>query len=143
MVAAAAMLLDLDAFIIMPNHVHRKIILADESERRHAIPEIVRGFKTSPRAVSMNVPAGAVSCGNVAITSTSFAMRRRWIAFALTSRIILRGGRMTRRTSHERCLAKQGGFETRPYNVFRFAPCVTRYAPPCVPASPAKGPARD
>ena len=30
----------------MPNHVHRIIILADLSERRHAIPEIVRGFKT-------------------------------------------------------------------------------------------------
>ena len=30
----------------MPNHVHGIIILADESERRHAIPEIVRGFKT-------------------------------------------------------------------------------------------------
>jgi REP element-mobilizing transposase RayT len=30
----------------MPNHVHGIIILADQSERRHAIPEIVRGFKT-------------------------------------------------------------------------------------------------
>src|SRR3979409_1921774 len=38
--------IDLDAFIVMPNHVHGIIILADESERRHAIPEIVRGFKT-------------------------------------------------------------------------------------------------
>ena len=37
---------DLDAFIVMPNHVHGIIILADESARRHAIPEIVRGFKT-------------------------------------------------------------------------------------------------
>ena len=36
----------LDAFIVMPNHVHGIIILAHESERRHAIPEIVRGFKT-------------------------------------------------------------------------------------------------
>jgi hypothetical protein len=41
--------------------------------------------------------------------------RRRWIAFALTSRTILRGGRMTQRTSRERFLPKQGGFETRPY----------------------------
>src|ERR1700704_2199933 len=38
--------IDLDAFIVMPNHVHGTIILADESARRHAIPEIVRGFKT-------------------------------------------------------------------------------------------------
>ena len=38
--------INLDAFIVMPNHVHGIIILADESERRHAIPEIVRGFKT-------------------------------------------------------------------------------------------------
>jgi len=30
----------------MPNHVHGIIILVDESEPRHAIPEIVRGFKT-------------------------------------------------------------------------------------------------
>jgi REP-associated tyrosine transposase len=38
--------IDLDAFVVMPNHVHGIIILADLSERRHAIPEIVRGFKT-------------------------------------------------------------------------------------------------
>src|SRR3984893_5476830 len=38
--------IDLDAFIAMPNHVHGIIILADQSERRHGIPEIVRGFKT-------------------------------------------------------------------------------------------------
>ena len=38
--------IDLDAFIVMPNHVHGTIILADESARRHAIPETVRGFKT-------------------------------------------------------------------------------------------------
>ena len=38
--------IDLDAFIAMPNHVHGIIILADQSERCHAIPEIVRGFKT-------------------------------------------------------------------------------------------------
>jgi len=36
----------LDAFIVMPNHVHEINILADQCERRHAIPEIVRGFKT-------------------------------------------------------------------------------------------------
>ena len=38
--------IDLDAFIVMPNHVHGIIILADRTERCHAIPEIVRGFKT-------------------------------------------------------------------------------------------------
>jgi REP element-mobilizing transposase RayT len=38
--------IDLDAFIVMPNHVHGIIILADRPELRHAIPEIVRGFKT-------------------------------------------------------------------------------------------------
>jgi putative transposase len=30
----------------MRNHLHGITILADESERRHATPEIVRGFKT-------------------------------------------------------------------------------------------------
>jgi putative transposase len=38
--------IDLDAFIVMPNHVHGIIILADEPKARYAIPEIVRGFKT-------------------------------------------------------------------------------------------------
>jgi REP element-mobilizing transposase RayT len=38
--------IDLDAFIVMPNHVHGIVILVDRSERRHAIQEIVRGFKT-------------------------------------------------------------------------------------------------
>jgi putative transposase len=38
--------IDLDAFIVMPNHMHGIIVLADRSEGRHAIPEIVRGFKT-------------------------------------------------------------------------------------------------
>jgi len=38
--------IDLDAFIIMPNHVHGIIILADEPETRRGIREIVRGFKT-------------------------------------------------------------------------------------------------
>src|ERR1700731_4471807 len=37
------------------------------------------------------------------------------MAFGLTSRTILRGGRMTQRTSRERFLPKQGGFKTRPY----------------------------
>ena len=38
--------IDVDAFIVMPNHVHGIIILADQSERHYGIPEIVRGFKT-------------------------------------------------------------------------------------------------
>jgi putative transposase len=38
--------IDLDAFVVMPNHVHGIIILADQSERRYGIPEILRGFKT-------------------------------------------------------------------------------------------------
>src|ERR1700720_4671779 len=43
------------------------------------------------------------------------ATRKRSIALALTSRTMLRGGRMTQRTSRERFLPKQGGFKTRPY----------------------------
>ena len=51
--------IDLDAFIVMPNHVHGIIILADASERRHAIPEIVRGFKTfSARRVNERTRIG-------------------------------------------------------------------------------------
>jgi len=38
--------IDLDAFVVMPNHVHGTFILTDQSERRQAVPEIVRGFKT-------------------------------------------------------------------------------------------------
>jgi REP-associated tyrosine transposase len=38
--------IDLDAFVLMPNHVHGIIILPDGSDTRHGIPEIVRGFKT-------------------------------------------------------------------------------------------------
>ena len=38
--------IDLDAFIVMPNHVHGIVILVDEPETRCGIPEIVRGFKT-------------------------------------------------------------------------------------------------
>jgi REP element-mobilizing transposase RayT len=38
--------MDLDAFIVMPNHIHGIIILADEPEKHHTIPEILRGFKT-------------------------------------------------------------------------------------------------
>ena len=51
------------------------------------------------------------------MTSTLFATRRRWIAFALTSRTILHDGRMTRRTSRERFLPKQGGLKPAPTNL--------------------------
>ncbi len=46
---------ELDEFVIMPNHVHGIIILKDDSERaglltrpykRQGIPDLVRGFKT-------------------------------------------------------------------------------------------------
>jgi putative transposase len=51
--------IELDAFMVMPNHVHGIIVLADQSERRHAIPEIVRGFKTfSARPVNEHVRIG-------------------------------------------------------------------------------------
>jgi putative transposase len=85
--------IDLDAFIVMPNHVHGIIILADQSERRHGIPEIVRGFKTfSARRINertrIEVHVGRVSNppwrnrrgpsgGSVAITSMLFATRKR------------------------------------------------------------------
>ena len=53
--------IDLDTFIVMPNHMHGIIILADQSERRHAIPEIVRGFKTfSARRVNERAGKGGV-----------------------------------------------------------------------------------
>jgi hypothetical protein len=55
------------------------------------------------------------SGGSGATTSTLFATRKRWIAFAIILRTILRGGRMTQRTSRVRFLLRQGGFETRPY----------------------------
>jgi REP element-mobilizing transposase RayT len=40
--------LELDEFIIMPNHVHGIIILIDNPgcKKRHGLPEIIRGFKT-------------------------------------------------------------------------------------------------
>jgi REP-associated tyrosine transposase len=45
--------LDLDAFIVMPNHIHGIIVLADVSSARHGLPEIVRGFKTfSARSIN-------------------------------------------------------------------------------------------
>src|SRR5579862_862143 len=37
---------DLDAFVVMPNHVHGIIVLADQPEPRHGLSEIMRGFKT-------------------------------------------------------------------------------------------------
>ena len=37
---------ELDAFVVIPNHVHGILVLADESPKRHGLPEIVRAFKT-------------------------------------------------------------------------------------------------
>jgi putative transposase len=36
----------LDAFVIMPNHVHGIIILTDHDGKRHPLSEIVRAFKS-------------------------------------------------------------------------------------------------
>jgi putative transposase len=38
--------IELDSFIVMPNHMHGILILNDEVDSRHGIVEIVRGFKT-------------------------------------------------------------------------------------------------
>jgi putative transposase len=35
----------LDAFVVMPNHIHAIIVLADETSKRYPLPEIVRAFK--------------------------------------------------------------------------------------------------
>jgi len=37
---------ELDAFVVMPNHIHGILVLVDESSKRHGLPEIVRAFKT-------------------------------------------------------------------------------------------------
>ncbi len=37
---------ELDAFVVMPNHVHGILALADEAPKGHGLPEIVRAFKT-------------------------------------------------------------------------------------------------
>ena len=36
---------ELDAFVIMPNHIHGILVLAGKTDQ-HGLPEIVRGFKT-------------------------------------------------------------------------------------------------
>lgn len=40
--------LELDEFIIMLNHMHGIVVLADDAacKKRHGLPEIIRGFKT-------------------------------------------------------------------------------------------------
>src|ERR1700722_4173967 len=63
------------------------------------------GFQTRPGATDAD---HEVSQGSV-------AMHEGRVSIALTSRTILRGGRMTPRTSRKRFLPKQGGFKTRPY----------------------------
>src|SRR5215470_15547129 len=35
--------IDLDVFVVMPNHIHGIIVLPDQPERHRALPEIVRG----------------------------------------------------------------------------------------------------
>jgi hypothetical protein len=42
-------------------------------------------------------------------------LQKRWITFALTSRIVLRRGRMALTISRERRLPREGAFQTRPY----------------------------
>jgi REP element-mobilizing transposase RayT len=52
--------IELDAFVVMPNHVHGIIKLSDEPDTRHDIPEIVRGFKTfSARKANEHRRSGA------------------------------------------------------------------------------------
>ncbi len=48
--------LELDEFIIMPNHLHGLLVLTDDScKKRYGIPEIIRGFKTfSARRINKN-----------------------------------------------------------------------------------------
>lgn len=40
--------LELDQFVIMPNHIDGILVLADDAacQKRHGLPEIIRGFKT-------------------------------------------------------------------------------------------------
>jgi REP element-mobilizing transposase RayT len=38
--------LQLDTFIVMPNHLHGILLLTDESPNRKSVSEIIRGFKT-------------------------------------------------------------------------------------------------
>ena len=57
----------LDAFVLMPNHIHAVILIMDtvgaglkpartRREERHALPEIVRGFKTfSARRINLAI----------------------------------------------------------------------------------------
>lgn len=56
---------ELDAFVIMPNHVHGilRLIDLDTPDTRHALPEIVRAFKTfSSRRINemLNQPGNRI-----------------------------------------------------------------------------------
>ena len=110
----------LDAFIVMPNHVHGIIVLADEPETRHAIPEIVRGFKTfsarrhNERAGKRGVVWQRGYYEHVIRNEKALARIRDYIANNPARRAV------TRTTSRERRLPKQGGFETRPYRSLNF-----------------------
>jgi len=64
----------LDAFIVMPNHVHGIILLADSG--RLPLSEVVRVSRHGPPGASTNaVTPRARQSGNEIATSTSSAMR--------------------------------------------------------------------
>ena len=80
----------LDAFVIMPNHIHGIVVLAtpvgagfkpaptpkSASTPRHGLPEIVRAFKTfSARQIIACVIPLVPPCGNAIIMNTSSATR--------------------------------------------------------------------
>jgi hypothetical protein len=54
------------------------------------------------------------NCAHV-IRDENIRNEKRWIAFALSSRIIFRGERTILGLSREQCVPKEGGLETRPY----------------------------
>lgn len=37
---------ELDTFVVMPNHVHGIVVLSDKGTKKHGLSEIIRGFKT-------------------------------------------------------------------------------------------------
>jgi putative transposase len=120
--------IDLDAFIVMPNHVHGIIILADQSERRHAIPEIVRGFKTfSARRVNEHAGRRGVRWQR---GYYEHVIRNEKALDRIRAYIANNPARWADDTSRERYLPKQGGFETRPYHA-KERPLGTHGLPVC------------
>ena len=119
----------LDAWVVMPNHVHGILLLEPDDDMagaglkpraglkpaptgpkmRHGLPEVVRAFKTfSGASTPFEVPLGRRS-GKGIITSMSFAMNRRWIIYGSTSLIIRRDGMKTLRTRSRRIGGHSGG----------------------------------